>query len=87
MTMRRKPNVNQFLEAGASSEVPDKGKGRGAHISSDTEERIAKVMRLRKRLALALKRRVVDESEKRGVRVTENEIIERALAKELGIKL
>jgi hypothetical protein len=55
--------------------------------SSDTEERIAKVMRLRKRLALALKRRVVDESEERGVRVTENEIIERALAKELGIKL
>jgi hypothetical protein len=85
MKMRGKPDVNQFLEGGAATEKPPL-KERGRPRSIATAERRPKLVRLPSKMLLALKRRVLDESERTGVRVTETDIIERAISKYLATK-
>jgi hypothetical protein len=85
MTMRGKPDVNRFLEGGAATENPPL-KERGRPRSSDKVERRPKLVRLPSKMLLALKRRALDESERIGARVTETDIIERAISKYLTTK-
>lgn len=85
MTMRGKPDVNRFLEGGAATENATL-KERGRPRSSDKVERRPKLVRLPSKMLLALKRRALDESERTGVRVTETDIIERAISKYLDTK-
>ena len=85
MTMRGKPDVNRFLEGGAAAESP-LPKERGRPRLVDEVERRPKLVRLPSRMLLDLKRRAVDESEQSGERVTETDIIARAISKYLSIK-
>lgn len=71
MTIRGKPDVSAFLDGGADLK-PTKKK------IVEKEER-QKVASLPVKILIDLKRRSIDESEQCGNRVTESDIIKRAL--------
>lgn len=79
--MRGKPDLNQFLESGAATEQPTKERARTRNHGEG--ERRPKLVRLPAKMLLELRRRAVDESEQRGERVTETDIIERAISRYL----
>ena len=81
-TMKRKPDVNAFLEGADEKSKPRKTVKREVSV-----EFRQKGVRLPVPLLNALRRRAVEESEQQGERVTEQNIIITALSRYLDIKV
>ena len=84
MTIRGKPNVQAFLDGGnevvtAPLPTPKKAKLVEAVIEPSKRIRIKKLFELPETMMADLEQRCVDERRQLGRRVTQTEIIERAL--------
>lgn len=82
-TMKRKPDVNAFLEGADDKPKPRKTDKRDTNVTEFRQ----KGVRLPVPLLNALRRRAVEESEQQGQRVTEQDIIITALTRYLDIKI
>lgn len=80
MKIRGKPNVDVFLEGGnASTNAPIQTTARSTQIEVEPAKRTKKLFELPESMIADLEQRCVDERRQLGRRVTQTEIIERAL--------
>lgn len=85
MTIRGKPNVDDFLDGGAeAAKSPAKApatarKGKAAPAATEPAKRISKLFQLPEAMMADLEQRCIDERRQLGRRVTQTEIVERAL--------
>lgn len=84
MTIKGKPNVDDFLDGGAASEAPPVAKKKAMAVA-DTPTR-KKLVELPEQVFDALKDRAYEEYKRTGKRVTETRIIIDALSQYLGLK-
>lgn len=84
MKMKAKPNVDDFLEAGAGQTSPKLvSEGGDTHGVTEIEARKPKTVYLPNSVLSALKRRATEQTIESGQRVTETDLIEEALRKYL----
>lgn len=84
MTIKGKPNVDDFLDGGAAAEKPVPEKKKGA--PAPTAPKRQKLVELPEPVFEALKDRAYEEYKRTGKRVTETQIIIDALSQYLGLK-
>jgi hypothetical protein len=84
MTIKKKPNVDDFLDGGAASEALPVAKKK-AVAETDSPKR-QKLVELPEPVFEALKDRAYEEYKRTGKRVTETRIIIDALSQYLGLK-
>lgn len=82
--MKGKPNVDQFLDAGASAAAEARSKGTpagapAAAAAAVPDDKIAKTIRISKALNQVLKREAFEREQAEGRRVTESDLIDAAL--------
>ena len=78
MTMKKKPNLDEFLEAGAGDKADKQAVNDEVQVPGKVHKE-QKVVRLPLDLINALKRESFERSMKTGLRVTETELVEQAL--------
>jgi hypothetical protein len=82
MTIRGKPNVDAFIEGGneaAKATVAARKKAKPVLGPAETRKRTKKLFELPEAMIADLEQRCVDERRQLGRRVTQTEIVERAL--------
>lgn len=85
MTIKGKPNVDDFLDGAAAAEKPATAKKK-AVIAAAAGPKRQKLVELPEPVFEALKDRAYEEYKRTGKRVTETQIIIEALSKYLGLK-
>jgi hypothetical protein len=87
MTIKGKPNVDDFLDGGAAAEAPPVAKKKAAAApAAPAGPKRQKLVELPEPVFEALKDRAYEEYKRTGKRVTETQIIIDALSKYLGLK-
>lgn len=84
MKIKGKPDVSQFLDGGAASEVPKKAAKPPAAAAVAKRQ---KLVELPEPIFEAIKDRAYEEFKRTGKRVTDTEIIVTALAQYLSVKI
>jgi len=86
MAMRKKPSVDEFIGSAAANDTRT-SKGKIEENSIAGKDRVSKLVRIPRGMLIKIKRRAIDESEHRGERISENDIVELALSQYLATKI